>query len=209
MYLSGRQGCGTQLVQGAAVTAQVPFHRQFAPGHHDGGTMTAHAAADQHRVPGAQGIPAKTRGAQHADARRVDVQPVGAAPLHHLGVAGYDLYPGLPGGAGDGLYHRAQILGGEPLLQNQGEAQVKRFTPCHADVVDGTADGQLSDVPARELPGGHHKTVGGKHRPAAQIWQHGAVPQVIEGGVAEGRQQDFINKLGSAQTAAAVIHGND
>lgn len=128
--------------------------------------------------------------------------------LHHFGVAGDHLHAALGSGFGDGIHNPLQVRHRQPLLQDKAQTQVPGGSAAHGQIVDRSADAELSDVTAWEKVRADHVTVSGEHQ-VSLVLQNRTVAQGGQGLVLKGGDQQFLNEAGGLFAAAAVVQCDD
>ena len=98
--------------------------------------------------------------AHEADARGVDVDTVGFAALHDLGVAGCDWNSRGGCRSAQRRSDPLQIRRSQPFLDDERRRQGKRPRAGHRQVVQGSVHRELADVAARKEERLHHERVG-------------------------------------------------
>jgi hypothetical protein len=140
-------------------------------------------------------------GRAHApDAGGGDEQAVGATALDHLGVAGDDSDTGRLGCARHRPRDAAEIIQWETLLDHEACAEPHRLGPCHGEVVDGSVDGQLADVAAREEERLDHERIGGEREPVGD----GRIAELVEHRVGELFHEEALDEPSRRLATRAV-----
>ena len=147
--------------EGRAVAPDIGVDGEVIAGKQDGAAMAADVASDDDGVAGAgEGAGGAHAGADFADAGGGDEDVVDLALARDFGVACDDAHARLGGGRGHRGDDLLQVGDGEALLDDEGAREVFGNGAHAGQVIDGAADGEFADVPARELPGGDDEAVG-------------------------------------------------
>src|SRR6516164_6524963 len=155
-------------MQRRAIAFDWRLQRKIATRAENGDTVVAENAVDDNGV--ARLRPVSTEvdiGADRSDSGRNNEHLIAGALVHDLGVAGDDRYARLACRFSHGAGDLAQQVKRHALLDNGGTRQVTRHRTADGKIVDGSADGELTDVPSGEDQGVNDKCVGGEGQTVA------------------------------------------
>ena len=141
-----------------------------------------------------------------ADAGGGYVQAVRLAVLDDLGVAAHDLDPGPLRGFGDRPQLGLQGLGGDSLLDHEGEEQGERLRRRDREVVHRAIDRQLADRAAGETQRAHHEAVGSEGEAGAVHLQVGGIGEGGQERTAEERRDQAFDQPPAGLAPGAVGH---
>ena len=167
-----------ELVERLRVRSDLHFEPESLPDAHDRHAVQADRAREDDGVAGSRVVGGKIDALrQHADPRGVDEDAVRRSPPDDLRVAGDDRDAGGVRGMGGGLRDAAQLVEGEPLLDDVRERQRDRPGAHHREVVDRAVDRELADIATGEFERRDDEGVRRKGQPLATDGEHGGVVQ--------------------------------
>ena len=151
----------------------------------------------------------------HAYAGCVDKDLVRTSSVHHFGIAGHNLQPGLAGRFGHRDYDSLQVGERQSLFDDKAGAEPQGPPPARAEVVDRPAYGQLADVTTGEEEGADHITVGreGETDRGPGTWSigdgdDGRVFELEEGGIVKVADKYLFHQV-VAQLASGAVGQQD
>ena len=139
-----------------------------------------------------------------ADAGGGDEDLVALAAVDDLGVAGDELDAGFGGSGAHGLDDAAEIVDRQAFFEDERGGEIERLRAAHREVVDGAVDGETADVAAGKEDRRDDKGVGGEGEARVADGEHGLIVELVEHGIAEGGQKDFVDEVGGELAAAAM-----
>jgi hypothetical protein len=124
--------------------------------------------ADEHRVAGLHPPgPELDARRHHSDARGCDREPVAAAPLDDLRIAGDDSHARPPRRRPHQGHDFHQVGDRKALFENEGGREEQGHRAAHRQVVDRAVDSQLADRAAGKDERLHDVGIGREGEPAA------------------------------------------
>src|SRR5581483_5150355 len=207
----GREQGVDQLVQRCGVRAYVGLQRQVASLQHHGHAVVADGARHQHAVARLDvrraEVPVRR---DDADTGGGDVEPVGRAPVDHLGVAGDDRDARATGRVGHVGHDSLQLGDLEALLEHERGGQPRRPGAQHGQVVHRAVHRQVADRAAREAPGLDDERVGAERQLLARgEAEASGVAHLVEDLVGEGGREHGVDEGGRRLAAGTVGQGDD
>ena len=204
-FNSGAQQLADQAGDRRRIALDRALEFQSFAHRHDGHAMPAQIAVYENRVAGPD---AARRDGQrmfdHADAGRVDEQPVTLALVHHLGVAGNDLHAGARGGPlhrGDDPPERVH---GQPFLDDETGAEIEGAGAAHREVVHRAVHGQGADIAAGKKQRPHDIGIGRERQALSGEFEDARVVLRLQQVVAERRHEHFADEPVHQRAAAAM-----
>src|ERR1019366_1192017 len=131
-----------------------------------------------------------------ADAGGGDEDLVALAAVDDLGVAGNELHAGAGCRRAHGFDDAAQIVDGQALFEDERGGEVHGLGAAHGEVVDRAMHGEVADVAAWKEDGRDDEGVGGEGEARAGDGEDSLIVELVENGIAEGGQEDFVDKVG-------------
>ena len=172
----GRQKAGHRRPERGTVGLDRGLQVELIAGRRNRQAMAAQITAHQHLITGLdrQRIHGQCR-LDQADAAGGHKETIALAALHHLGITRGDRDPAGPGRRSHRGQHPPQQLQGQPLLKDQGDAQVQGPSCRHRQIIGRADDRELADVATGEFQWMHHIAIGAEGQPTMGQLQAGGV----------------------------------